>query len=161
MKKIALILGLFLVLNSNTFAKTDNNAQIHVSTKIGEQKFVNPIFYQPLRPLSSTTGWAYLTPTSVTFSTLSDKNKITNKGKCSLIENKQDRITLKCDFSWYDPKGNSDIKQYYFTFLTKGYFFDTHIKIQELNYQIKNGQVDKMSSEFYITPIDKVSLKSD
>ena len=126
-----------------------------------DTEFKNPIFNQPLRPLSKTSTWTYLTPTSYVSMTPLDKNKIDTRGKCDLVENKQDRITLKCDFSWYDPKGNSDIKQYYFTFLTKGYFFDTHIKIQELNYQIKNGQVDKISSEFYITPIDKVSLKSD
>lgn len=126
-----------------------------------DKEFKNPVFYQPLEPLSQVSTWTYITPTSIDIREPSDRNLSAGKGKCDLIENKQDRITLKCDFSWYDPKGNSDIKQYYFTFLTKGYFFDTHIKIQELNYQIKNGQVDKMSSEFYITPIDKVSLKSD
>ena len=120
-----------------------------------DKEFNNPIFNQPLEPLGQTSTWTYLTPTSIDIRTPLDKNLSAGKGKCDLIENKQDRITLKCDFSWYNPKGNPDIKQYYFTFLTKGYFFDTHIKIEELNYQIKDGKIDKISSEFYITPIDK------
>lgn len=120
-----------------------------------DKEFKNPIFNQPLEPLGQTSTWTYLTPTSIDIRTPLDKNLSGGKGKCDLIENKQDRITLKCDFSWYNPKGNPDIKQYYFTFLTKGYFFDTHIKIEELNYQIKDGKIDKISSEFYITPIDK------
>ena len=138
MKKILLFLGLFTAACSTVSGY--------------DTEFKNPVFNQPLRPLSSGTGYVYITPKSVDFRTPFDKNKIDTQGKCDLIENKQDRITLKCDFSWYDHKGNSDIKQYYFTFLSKGYFFDTHIKIEGLTYQIRDGQVDKISSKFYITP---------
>lgn len=44
MKKFALIIGLFLILNANTMA--ESNETFHEDNNAQEQKFVNPIFYQ-------------------------------------------------------------------------------------------------------------------
>ena len=69
-----------------------------------DTEFKNHVFNQPLRPLSSGTGYVYITPKSVDFRTPLDKNKLDTQGKCDLIENKQDRITLKCQVeSWGEP----------------------------------------------------------
>ena len=87
MKKILLFLGLFI-------------AACH--TVSYDTEFKNPVFNQPLRPLSKTVGYAYLTPTSAEFRGVLDKNVTIYKGKCDLIENKQDRITLKCKGIWDD-----------------------------------------------------------
>ena len=88
MKKLFLLLGAFLTACS--------------LTQSYDTEFKNPIFNQLLKPLGKTVGYAYLTPTSVKLSELFDKDKIDYIGKCDLIENKQDRITLKCLGEWYD-----------------------------------------------------------
>ena len=94
MKKMFLVLGVFLTACS--------------SLPTYDTEFKNSIFNQPLRPLGKTVGYTYLTPTSVDFRTPLDKNKLDLQGKCDLIENKQDRITLKCHlegwgktYDWY------------------------------------------------------------
>lgn len=80
-----------------------------------DTEFKNPLFYQPLRPLSKTVGYVYLTPTSAEFRGVMDKNTTIYKGKCELIENTQDSITLKCEGAWDDgTKHNS-----YLTYVIK------------------------------------------
>lgn len=49
-----------------------------------DTEFKNPVFNQPLEPLSSGAGYVYLTPKSVDFRTPLDKNKIDTQGKCDL-----------------------------------------------------------------------------
>ena len=82
MKKLLLILGLFLAFGIN--ARADDN--------VNKQKFVNPIFYQPLEPLSRVSTWTYLTPTSIKSMTPLDKNKVAMTGKCELLENQENFI---------------------------------------------------------------------
>ena len=79
-----------------------------------DTEFKNPIFYQTLRPLSKTVGYVYLTPTSIKLSELFNKDKIDYIGKCDLIENEQDRITLKCTGEWFDGSPYNR----YFTYIT-------------------------------------------
>ena len=79
-----------------------------------DKEFKNPVFNQPLRPLSLTVGYAYITPTSVAFITPLDKNEIDSKGVCDLIENEQDRITLKCKINWIDSQRDE-----YITYILK------------------------------------------
>ena len=67
---------------------------------INHDEFVNPIFSQPLEPGSQGEGRIYLTPVSIDMRTPKDKNKIAGKGECKLVENIQDKITLKCSVKW-------------------------------------------------------------
>ncbi len=75
------------------------------ANSVNKTEFVNPIFNQPLRPLSMSSGYIYLTPTSIDMRTPKDKNLIAGKGECELIENTQERITLKCKYKWIPQKG--------------------------------------------------------
>ena len=75
------------------------------ANSVNKAEFVNPIFKQPLRPLSMSSGYIYLTPTSIDMRTPKDKNLIAGKGECELIENTQERITLKCKYKWIPQKG--------------------------------------------------------
>ena len=71
------------------------------------EKFVNPLFYKPLIPISSIARETYLTPNSLKFSNSPTYKKNNNYKEgwtthsCVLQENKQDYIILKCSF--YNP----------------------------------------------------------
>lgn len=162
MKKIALILGLFLVLNSNTFAKTDNNAQIHVSTKIGEQKFVNPIFYQPLRPLGRTSTLTYITPTSIEGRTPLDDNLVALTGKCKLLENKQNFVKLICDIK-LNALEKWDFPIFYkdkiYTYKLKELLSKTCLIVEKKDYNLNEDDAVAIT-HYCVTPPDK-PLKSD
>lgn len=59
-----------------------------------EQRFVNPLFYETLEPISRIAWQTKLTPTQVI---------ITNDGysdirDCELLENTQDSVSLKCQY---------------------------------------------------------------
>ena len=136
-------------------------------TAKAQEQFVNPIFYQPLRPLSRTTGWAYLQPTFVKFSTPLDKNLIEESGECQLLENQRNFIKLFCHIKW--PKdGKTSMKVFsgnysvdcYYTYTIKGLFFDTCLDIEENIYEIQGTHTSRISSAHYcVTPPNK--LKSD
>ena len=73
-----------------------------------EQKYVNPIFYKEMEPLSTGTWHTQITPTKMFTS---------NKGdfdiqKCSLIENTMEAVTLRCEGP--DPKNRAYILDYRF-----------------------------------------------
>ena len=76
-------------------------------TQNKEEKFINPLFYKPLIPISSIARESYLTPHSLKFSNSSTykKNDDHKEGwttqSCVLLENKQEYIILKCSF--YNP----------------------------------------------------------
>lgn len=116
MKKILLFLGLF------TAACSTVNSY--------DTEFKNPVFNQPLKPLGKTATWTYLTPTSYVSMTPLDKNKIATQGKCDLIENKQDRITLKCDCEWE----NGTKYNKYVTYELKGLFLPSCLHVVEYGY---------------------------
>ena len=69
MKKVLLILLSFLYVSNN----------VVLAEEIEKAKFVNPVFNQPLEPMSMRTGYEYLTPTSVDFRTPLDKDIINSK----------------------------------------------------------------------------------
>lgn len=144
MKKILLFLGLFVAACS--------------SVKGYDKEFKNPIFNQLLRPLSKTTGYAYLTPTSVKFSQLFDKDKIDYVGKCDLVENEQDRITLKCDGEWFDGSKNSG----YFNYVIKEKFLPNCLHIEEYSYDTPKDFPHLASySSYCTTPPDYKESESD
>ena len=95
-----------------------------------DTEFKNPVFNQPLRPLSKTSTWTYLTPTSYVSMTPLDKNEIATQGKCDLVENKQNRITLKCNAKWDDGTKYSS----YFTYVVKGLSLPNCLHIVEYSY---------------------------
>ena len=143
MKKIVLILSLFL-----TACSTVNNY---------DTEFKNPIFYQPLRPLSKTVGYTYLTPTSVDFRTPLDKNKLDLQGKCDLIENKQDRITLKCNL-----KGWGKTYDWYLTYIVKEIFFTGCLIVAQYNYDKPEDYPESASySSYCVTPPEDMTSESD
>ena len=117
-----------------------------------EEQFINPVFYQPLEPLSRTTGWTYLTPTSIEFRTPLDKNLIDSIGICNLIENTQNRITFLCDFQWFNKTHHI-----YFTYVIKDLFMLNCLRILEYSYYNKNDFIEnETDAEKYCTqPLSK------
>ena len=76
------------------------------ASKTEEQKFVNPIFYQVMNPVSTGTWYTQITPTEMLRS-----NKGTDlKQKCTLIENTMEAVTLQCEGA-YEPQ---DVLQFRF-----------------------------------------------
>ena len=154
------------------------------ANRVNKTEFVNPIFYQPLRPLSMADGYVYLTPTSIDMRTPKDKNLVAGKGECELTENTQAKITLKCKYQWIPKEGeleflknllNSPNASYrsiaktslegyattyesYFTYTVKNLFLEDCLGIQE---EIIRTGKDQLRSQgnYCVTPPDK--LKSD
>ena len=73
-----------------------------------EQKFVNPIFYKEMEPLSTGTWHTQITPYLFVRSNKGD----TSIQKCSLIENTMEAVTLRCEGP--DPKNRAYILDYRF-----------------------------------------------
>ena len=141
MKKFVLVLGLCLVFSVNIQA-ADNNSK---------QKFVNPIFYQPLRPLGQTSTWTYLTPTFIKSMTPSDKNKIAMTGECEIVENEQDHITMLCDIFWHNPEGKSWKTR--ISYYLKEIISDSCLDVEEVSYEITKKGYEKLSTSHYcVTP---------
>ena len=97
MKKVALICGLIALTTASCVLFNQHK----------EEKFVNPLFYNPLIPISSIARETYLSPNSLKFSNSPVYKKDDNHKEgwttqtCVLLENKQDYIVLKCSF--YNP----------------------------------------------------------
>ena len=125
-----------------------------------DKEFKNPIFNQPLRPLSKTSTWTYLTPTSYVSMTPLDKNKIDTQGKCDLIENKQDRITLKCRL---EERGRSYNR--YLTYVIKDVLEHVPDCLRILEYYYEEPEdfpTDEMYADKYcVTPPDYVESEFD
>lgn len=77
------------------------------ATKPEEQKFVNPIFYKVMDPLSTGSWYTQITPTEML---RSNKGTVLRQ-KCTLIENKMEAVTLQCEGA-YEPE---NVLQYRFT----------------------------------------------
>lgn len=156
------------------------------TNSVNKTEFVNPIFNQPLRPLSSSTGYTYLTTTSIDMRTPKDKNTVVGKGECELIENTQERITLKCKYKLLPSKEllrsthknlqNSDIitrkiaqktmeihastYEKYFTYRIYKLYFDSCLAIEETLYE--KGQDNASGTAYYcVTPPDNYKSESD
>ena len=125
-----------------------------------DTEFKNPVFNQPLEPLGKGAGYVYLTPTSVDFRTPLDKNKIDTQGKCDLIENTQNRITLKCHL-----EGWGNTYQRYLTYVIKGIpeFIPSCLRILEYDYdKPDNFPKDEIFADKYcVTPPDYMKSESD
>jgi len=147
MKKLVLILGLFLSLGAN--ARADDN--------VNKQEFVNPIFYQPLEPLSSTVGWTYLTPKTIDFRTPLDKNLVDSTGECELVENQQDHITMLCDIFWHNPEEKG--KKALISFTIKDLFMSDCLRIEK-SYKSLNEEYHSISS-YCVTPPNYTPSESD
>ena len=123
-----------------------------------DTEFKNPVFHQLLRPLGKTVGYAYLTPSSIKLSKLDNKDKIDYIGKCGLVENKQDRITLKCAGEWDNgSKSNS-----YFTYVITDLLSSTCLIIEQY-YYFTPKEFPKQASygTYCITPPNDTNSKSD
>ena len=167
MKKFFLIFDMLLILSACSTTQEMDTTQPNKNTidavqknDTQEQKFVNPIFYQPLEPLGRTSTWTYLTPTSIKSMTPLDKTKVAMTGKCELVENKQDHITLLCNISWHNPeeKGWKTKISYYL----KDIISDTCFDVEEVSYEITKRGYEKLSTSHYcVPPSNYFSLKSD
>lgn len=143
MKKAFLILGLVLSLCTNACAQ--NNT-------INKQKFVNPIFYQPLEPLGRTSTWTYLTPTSIKSMTPLDKNKVAITGKCELLENQENFIKLLCNTNWQILENGrmvTNTSEDIYTYKIKGMYSDTCKKVEKITYKITKRGNEKLSTSYY------------
>lgn len=155
MKKFVLILGLCLAFSVNTYAEDT----------INKQEFVNPIFYQPLKPRSIHSGYTYLTPTSIKFMTPLDKNLIDSQGQCELLENQKSFIKLLCNTSWQMlEKGRmvTNTSKDIYTYETKEIAFEGCLDIEEVIYEITKRGNEKLSTSHYcVTPPDYTPSESD
>ncbi len=122
------------------------------------KEFKNPIFNQPLRPLGRTVGYTYLMPTSIDFRTPLDKNEIEAIGKCDLLENQEDRITLKCMFDeWGDKKEKYTL---YLTYVIGKLLSDNCLRIVEYSYDSPDSPY-KSHATYCVTPPAQQKLESD
>jgi hypothetical protein len=123
MKKFIVALSLLLMACSeNTIDKT---------------KFKNPVFNQTLEPLGKTSSYVYLTPTSVDLRESEDENSSFYKGKCDLIENEQDRITLECNGKWLEGTLHPGSEWHvYLTYVVKDILIPGCLSIESREYEI-------------------------
>ena len=107
------------------------------------------------------TGYVYITPKSVNFRTPLNKNKLDTQGKCDLVENKQDRITLKCIGEWDDGTKHDS----YLTYVIKEIpdFIPSCLRILEYDYsEPKDFPKDEIfANKYCVTPPDYMKSKSD
>ncbi len=80
MKKIFTLLLVFL-------------AVVNPAAAEEEQKFVNPLFYKTMEPVSSMAWRTKITPSLM----ISDNKDTVLKQKCTLIENTMEAVTLDCE----------------------------------------------------------------
>ena len=153
MKKFILILVVMFVWT--------NSAGADEAKKL---EFVNPVFNQPLRPMSMRSGYEYLTPTTVDFRTPLDKNLKNAEGNCELLENEEDHIKMFCKLTWllYDTKYKTYKEDFtveeYYVYKIKGLYFEGCLEIVEISY--KEGQQDDTSEYHYcVTPPDGYATK--
>ena len=147
MKKVLLILLSFLYVSNN----------VVLAEEIEKAKFVNPVFNQPLEPMSMRTGYEYLTPTSVDFRTPLDKNIKNAEGECELLENAEDHIKMFCKMTWYNY--DSFYKSYnlmfknekYYIYKVVGLFFEGCLDIEEISYK-EEQQEYASKSHYCVTP---------
>ena len=154
MKKFVLILGLVLSFSAN--AQAEDN--------VNKQEFVNPIFYQPLEPLSRVSTWTYLTPTSIKSMTPLDKNKVAMTGECELLENRENFIKLLCNTSWQMLENRhmvTNTSEDIYTYEIKGMFSDICVKVKKVIYKITKRGNEKLSTSYYCISPSIFSSKSD
>ncbi len=153
MKKFILILVVMFVFGNSAWAEEAKKIE-----------FVNPVFNQPLEPISNQTGYEYLTPTSVDFRTPLDKNLKNAEGNCELLENEEDHIKMSCKLTWllYDTKYKTYKEDFtvekYYIYRVKGLYFEGCLNIEEISY--KEGQQEYASKSHYcVTPPDGYATK--
>ena len=142
MRKFVVLLSLFCILTTNALADDNTN----------KQEFVNPVFYQPLRPLSRTSTWTYLTPTSIKSMTPLDKNKVSMTGKCELLENQKNFIKLLCNTSWQMLENGrmvTNTSEDIYTYEIKEMFSDTCLEVEKVIYEITKRGNEKLSTSYY------------
>ena len=128
------------------------NVMLHDKTQ-----FRNPIFYQPLRPLSKTATWTYLTPMSYSAMAPSDKDRIATQGKCDLLENNENRIMLKCQIEMW---GKTYVQ--YYIFVIEEMFLPNCLRVVQYSYD-KPENFPKFASQssFCVTPLKNTISESD
>ncbi len=153
MKKFILILAVLFVWGKGAWADEAKKLE-----------FVNPVFNQPLRPISMRSGYEYLTPTSVDFRTPLDKNIKDSQGNCELLENEENHIKMFCKLTMftYDTEHKTYKKWFtseeYYMYRIKGLYFEGCLNIEEISY--KEGQQEYASeSHFCVTPPDGYATK--
>jgi hypothetical protein len=126
-------------------------------------EFKNPIFNQTLRPLGKTSSYVYLTPTSVDFRENEDANSSFYKGKCDLIENEQDRITLECNGKWLGTLNPGSERHVYLTFTIKDILIPGCLRIQSYEYDTLTDLQDHIYSELHycVTPPKDMLPRAD
>ena len=99
MKKIAVICGLIALATTSCVLFNQNK----------EEKFVNPLFYRTMYPISKIVWKTKLTPNSRICINGEDKQTAT----CKMLDNKYEYITLECTyFNPINHKNTTQIFQY-------------------------------------------------
>ena len=148
MMKFILFLLSFLYVNNVALAEEKEKVE-----------FVNPVFNQPLRPMSMRSGYVYLTPTSIDFRTPLDKKIKSGLGNCELLENEENHIKMFCKLTrlTYDTKYKSYKEDFtseeYYLYKIKDLSHEKCLDIEALNYD--EGQQEYNSEYHYcVTPPD-------
>lgn len=89
---------------------------VSCASKVEEQKFVNPIFYKVMNPLSTGTWYTKITPTEMISSNKGD----TIKENCTLTENTTNSVTLRCE----GPDNKEFITLYQFVLIPESKNYD-------------------------------------
>jgi hypothetical protein len=122
-------------------------------------EFKNPVFNQQLRPIDKKTAYVYFTPTSVDFRESEDENSSFYKGKCDLIENEQDRITLKCLGKWLEGTLNPGLETTtYLTLVIKDNLTPSCLRIQSYKYSTLKDLQNHVytQSPYCVTPPEEM-----
>ena len=112
-------------------------------TTLKKDKFVNPIFYKTMHPISKMVGKTQITPTSYR----SDYNGYITTGNCILLEDEQNYIKLKCEMQY--PEKNytkTEIIKYEISINMPPYLYNENEQ-EIIEYTLENETSEKFSSK--------------
>ena len=90
-------------------------------TTLKKDKFVNPIFYKTMHPISKMVGETQITPTSYR----SEYNGYITTGDCVLLENEQNYIKMKCEMQYFgETEIQTEIIKYELSTDVSPYLYD-------------------------------------
>ena len=112
-------------------------------TTLKKDKFVNPIFYKTMHPISKMVGKTQITPTSYR----SDYNGYITTGNCILLENEQNYIKLKCEILYPgETKTQTKIRKYELSNDKNPHIYNENEQ-EIIEYTLENETSEKFSSK--------------
>ena len=115
-------------------------------TTLKKDKFVNPIFYKTMHPISKMVGETQITPTSYR----SDYNGYITTGNCILLENEQNYIKLKCEILYPgETKTQTKIRKYELSNDKNPHIYNENEQ-EIIEYTLENETSEKFSSKVWL-----------